>query len=246
MGQSQTVWLSVSKCNQAPLPPGKFALAWDGTGTGQSITGCEVHYRLARGQINYPTSVESLSGKQNTFTRASYEGHKEVPSKGVKGIWDKNDQLMFKSNSRTLWHNFRCLSLLAAPVRNQAAGLWCLYQQWTVLLVHSLSCLRATVPRVSMCSRSTTTSLLTQMAKRVSHKDFSARFDVWWGGFWREVWLRQTFSRETCSYITRHEVELDYLLLKIKVLVLCPYPFDDTQEQVVSVTLGYLKIWLKK
>lgn len=49
-------------------------------------------------------------------------------------------------------------------------------------------------------------------------------------------------NRVTSSYITRSEVELDYALLKINVSVFCPCPFDDTQEQVVTLTLGYLKI----
>lgn len=57
-----------------PQPPGLFALAWDGTGTGQWIIGCEVHNWLPRGQISYPASVASLNGRLNPSMPTSWKG----------------------------------------------------------------------------------------------------------------------------------------------------------------------------
>lgn len=70
-------------------PPGKFALAWDGTGTAQLITGREVHYRLARGQRNNPVSVGSLIERKNLSMAALWKGCKVIPSENGKGIWDQ-------------------------------------------------------------------------------------------------------------------------------------------------------------
>lgn len=58
----------------AASPPNPGALAWDGTGTGQWIIGCEVHNWLPRGQISYPASVASLNGRLNPSMPTSWDG----------------------------------------------------------------------------------------------------------------------------------------------------------------------------
>lgn len=186
-------------------PPGKFALAWDGTGTVQSIAGCEVHYRLARG----PKDYLKICGIAYWETKPTDIGERvwRLSSEDVYYIWNK------KTTRQLDWIVGVCLSLQLRRATKQMAFGVCISIGLYRWCIHCRASELQQSPGFPVCSHSTATSLLTQTAERVSHKDLSAPFDVGWRGFRWGAWLSQTFNRATTvDPITRQQVQLDFPL----------------------------------